>query len=64
MHHSDRNIGTLDLIIKINKDICFCELDLNPFLICGPVWQGRALYHISKAFTTAASKLEKIGYGI
>ncbi|CAK9174527.1 unnamed protein product [Ilex paraguariensis] len=23
---------------------------------------GRALYHISKAFTTAASKLEKIGY--
>ncbi|KAF8393469.1 hypothetical protein HHK36_021713 [Tetracentron sinense] len=24
---------------------------------------GRALYHISKAFTTAASKLEKIGYG-
>lgn len=26
--------------------------------------QGRALYHISKAFNTAASKLEKIGYGI
>ncbi|XP_024986835.1 mediator of RNA polymerase II transcription subunit 6 isoform X2 [Cynara cardunculus var. scolymus] len=24
--------------------------------------RGRALYHISKAFTTAASKLEKIGY--
>ncbi|PWA73807.1 mediator of RNA polymerase II transcription subunit 6 [Artemisia annua] len=23
---------------------------------------GRALYHISKAFTTAASKLEKVGY--
>ncbi|KAK1570549.1 hypothetical protein Q3G72_003578 [Acer saccharum] len=23
---------------------------------------GRALYHIQKAFTTAASKLEKIGY--
>lgn len=23
---------------------------------------GRALYHVSKAFTTAASKLEKIGY--
>ncbi|KAL2454080.1 Mediator of RNA polymerase II transcription subunit 6 [Abeliophyllum distichum] len=23
---------------------------------------GRALYHISKAFTTAASKLEKIGF--
>ena len=26
--------------------------------------QGRALYHISKAFNIAASKLEKIGYGI
>lgn len=25
---------------------------------------GRALYHISKAFTTAASKLEKIGYAV
>ena len=24
---------------------------------------GRALYYISKAFTTAATKLEKIGYG-
>ncbi|KAM0039890.1 putative transcription regulator MED6 family [Helianthus debilis subsp. tardiflorus] len=24
---------------------------------------GRALYYISKAFTTAASKLEKVGYG-
>lgn len=28
------------------------------------VWQGRALYHISKAFGSAASKLEKTGYGI
>ena len=27
------------------------------------IQQGRALYHISKAFTTAASKLEKVGYG-
>uniref|UniRef100_A0A7N0V0H5 Mediator of RNA polymerase II transcription subunit 6 n=1 Tax=Kalanchoe fedtschenkoi TaxID=63787 RepID=A0A7N0V0H5_KALFE len=25
---------------------------------------GRALYHISKAFTTASSKLEKIGYSV
>lgn len=28
------------------------------------LFQGRAVYHISKAFTIAASKLEKIGYGI
>lgn len=36
------------------------KLELNSLL-----WlQGRALYHISKAFNTAASKLEKIGYGI
>ncbi|THU67468.1 hypothetical protein C4D60_Mb05t24940 [Musa balbisiana] len=34
------------------------KLELNSLL-----WlQGRALYHISKAFNTAASKLEKIGY--
>lgn len=26
--------------------------------------QGRALYYISKAFSTAASKLEKVGYGM
>uniref|UniRef100_A0A3Q7FX61 Mediator of RNA polymerase II transcription subunit 6 n=1 Tax=Solanum lycopersicum TaxID=4081 RepID=A0A3Q7FX61_SOLLC len=32
----------------------------DPYQYC--VKQGRALYHISKAFGTASSKLEKIGY--
>ncbi|TXG68754.1 hypothetical protein EZV62_003689 [Acer yangbiense] len=49
---------------------------LSYYLLDGSIYQapllcnifaariGRALYYIQKAFTTAASKLEKIGYGI
>jgi len=39
------------------------EKVLFNILVLSLILQGRALYYIQKAFTTAASKLEKIGYG-
>lgn len=34
------------------------------YLLTMPHSQGRAIYHISKSFKIAASKLEKVGYGM
>ncbi|XP_057452890.1 mediator of RNA polymerase II transcription subunit 6-like [Lotus japonicus] len=55
-----RSLHPLDLsqLTKMTgtTEFVLCEV-MEP-----PSWMGRALYYIQKAFTTAASKLEKIGY--
>lgn len=56
------------ILVLINGQ-CFVHFQFldstEEFILIWPnIWQGRALYYISKAFTTAASKLEKIGHGI
>ncbi|KAL5575542.1 hypothetical protein UlMin_017241 [Ulmus minor] len=57
-----RSIHPLDLS-QLSKMIGLEYMLNGLYVIQIKPWQGRALYYISKAFTTAASKLEKIGYG-
>ena len=55
--------ATLKWYFIFSVNIWILKGQLLVHLVYVLLLQGRALYYISKAFTTAASKLEKIGYG-
>lgn len=52
---------------RCNQSVDFTKLDadfwIDLFNFLATL-QSRAMHHISKAFTTACSKLEKIGHGM